>query len=224
MRSTSGIWNSVMTPESWEKGCISSVGRVAITEESRARFREGREEHSMDQCLSRLKLSENFERHWSILISGEIHMDQSLVHTFSWGNSYGPMVLKVLLKFSPTLVLVHGWLFPGGDWGPTSRNGISFLSGMSRLWAATRKADLEPRGSGWRSCNKSDLHGLYSAQAKALHKEVQKAKQNSDQIVAYTQANSYAFSNAKSDLNSTAGESTLLPTNITQLIRRIDCR
>ena len=71
-----------------------------------------REEHSMDQCRSRLKLSENFERHWSILISGEIHMDQSLVHTFSWGNSYGPMVLKVFLKFPPTLVLVHGWLFP----------------------------------------------------------------------------------------------------------------
>ena len=40
-------------------------------------------------------------------------MDQSLVHTFSWGNSYGPMVLKVLQKFPPTLVLVHGWLFPG---------------------------------------------------------------------------------------------------------------
>ena len=39
-------------------------------------------------------------------------MDQSLVHTFSWGNSYGPVVLKVLLKFPPTLVLVHGWLFP----------------------------------------------------------------------------------------------------------------
>ena len=39
-------------------------------------------------------------------------MDQSLVHTFSWGNSYGPMVLKVLPKFPPTLVLVHGWLFP----------------------------------------------------------------------------------------------------------------
>ena len=71
-----------------------------------------REEHSMDQCRSRLKLSENFERHWSIQISGEIHMDQSLVHTFSWGNSYGPMVLKVLLKFPPTLVLVHRWLFP----------------------------------------------------------------------------------------------------------------
>ena len=71
-----------------------------------------RDDHSMDQCRSRLGLSENFERHWSILISGEIHMDQPLVHTFSWGNSYGPMVLKVLLKFPPTLVLVDGWLFP----------------------------------------------------------------------------------------------------------------
>ena len=66
----------------------------------------------MDQYRSRLKLSENFERHWSIRISGEKGMDQSLVHTFSWGNSYGPMVLKVLRKFPPTLVLVHGWLFP----------------------------------------------------------------------------------------------------------------
>ena len=79
----------------------------------------GREEHSMDQYRSRPKLSENFERHWSIRISGETHMDQSLVHTFSWGNSYGPMVLKVLQKFLPTLVLVHGWLFPvqGPFWG-----------------------------------------------------------------------------------------------------------
>ena len=34
-------------------------------------------------------------------------MDQSLVHTFSWGNSCGPKVLKVFLKFPPTLVLVH---------------------------------------------------------------------------------------------------------------------
>ena len=70
-----------------------------------------REEHSMDQYRSRPKLSENFEQNWSIQMSGEIHMDQSLVHTFSWGNSYGPMVLKVLQKFPPTLVLVHGWLF-----------------------------------------------------------------------------------------------------------------
>ena len=75
-------------------------------------FQHYREEHSMDQYRSRPKLSENFERHWSIPISGEIHMDQSLVHTFSWGNSYGPMVLKVLQKFPPTLALVHGWLFP----------------------------------------------------------------------------------------------------------------
>ena len=62
----------------------------------------------MDQYRSRLKLSENFERHWSIRISGEIHMDQSLVHNFFGGNEYGPMVLKDLLKFPPTLALVHG--------------------------------------------------------------------------------------------------------------------
>ena len=71
-----------------------------------------REEHSMDQYRSRPKLFTNFQDHWSIPISGEIHMDQSLVHSFSWGNSYGPMVLKILLKFPPKLVLVHGWLFP----------------------------------------------------------------------------------------------------------------
>ena len=45
----------------------------------------------MDQCRSRLKLSENFERHWSIQISGVIHMDQLLVHMnflgkFVWTN------------------------------------------------------------------------------------------------------------------------------------------
>ena len=73
-----------------------------------------REEHSMDQYQSRLKLSEDFEPHWSIQISGEIHMDQSLVHTFSWGNSYGPTVLKVL---PPTLALVHGWLLPAQNEG-----------------------------------------------------------------------------------------------------------
>ena len=55
----------------------------------------------MDQYRSGLKVSENFERHWSIPFPGEIHMDQSLVHAFSWGNSYGPMVLKVFSKVSP---------------------------------------------------------------------------------------------------------------------------
>ena len=76
-------------------------------------FRECREEHSMDQCRSRLKLWENFERRWSIPISGEIHMDQSLVHTFSWGNSYAPMVHKVLLKFpSYTENLVRAKIAP----------------------------------------------------------------------------------------------------------------
>ena len=72
------------------------------------------EEHSMDQCQSRPKLSENFERHWSIPISGEIHMDQSLVHTFSWGNSYGPMILKVLRKFLPALAHWH-WSMDGSS-------------------------------------------------------------------------------------------------------------
>ena len=80
--------------------------------DSKKKRERDREEHSMDRYRSRLKLSENFERHWSIPFPGEIHMDQSLVHTFSWGNSYGPMVLRVLRKFPPTLVLVHGWLFP----------------------------------------------------------------------------------------------------------------
>ena len=84
------------------------------TQETRGDFSWGREDHSMEQYRSRLKLSENSERHWSTLISGEIHMDQSLVHTFSWGNLYGPMVLKVLQKFPPKPALVHGWLFPVG--------------------------------------------------------------------------------------------------------------
>ena len=83
----------------------------------------------MDQYRSRLKLSENFERHWSILISGEIHIDQSLVHTFSWGNSYGPMVLKVFLKFPPTLALVHGWLFPDLSHTPSTAEEIPENSG-----------------------------------------------------------------------------------------------
>ena len=35
------------------------------------------------------------------------------------GNSYGPMVLKVILKFPPAQALVHGWLFP--DWCQTDQ-------------------------------------------------------------------------------------------------------
>ena len=83
--------------------------------QSRSKVSIFREERSMDQYRSRPKVSENFERHWSIPFPGEIHMDQSLVHTFSWENSYGPMVLKVLQKLPPALVLVHGWLFPDLD-------------------------------------------------------------------------------------------------------------
>ena len=97
---------------------------------TKLRINNTREERSMDQCRSRPKLSENFERNWSIQISGEIHMDQLLVHTFSWGNSYGPMVLKVLQKFPPTLALVHGWLFP--EHNNTIREKIRRLDGQNR--------------------------------------------------------------------------------------------
>ena len=97
----------------------------------RSRYRE---EHSMDQCRSRLELSENFERHWSIPILGEIRMDLSLVHTFSWGNSYGPMALKVLQKFHPTLALVHGWLFPALTSVSKRVPGIYGKRGLERGW------------------------------------------------------------------------------------------
>ena len=68
----------------------------------------------MDQYRSRLKLSENFERHWSILISGEIHMDQSLVHTFPGEirTTNGP---ESSSKVSPYTGSGHGWLFPIPD-------------------------------------------------------------------------------------------------------------
>ena len=87
-----------------------------------------REEHSMDRCWSRPKLSENFERHCSIRISGEIHMDQSLVHTFSWGSSYGPMVLKVLLKFPP----LHWYWSMDGSSQPS--NSCRPSEGFQRCW------------------------------------------------------------------------------------------
>ena len=51
-------------------------------------------------------------------------MDQSSI-PFPGEISYGPMVLKVLQKFPPTLVLVHGWLFP--EVGKTTRNSGSCL-------------------------------------------------------------------------------------------------
>ena len=80
--------------------------------------------------------------HWSIPFPGEIRMDQSLVQTFSWGNSYGPMVLKVLLKFPPTLVLVHRWLFPAScQWGLTR---IVIFAGAVQIVSVATPA--EPRG------------------------------------------------------------------------------
>ena len=61
------------------------------------------------ELLERHQGVEIKEQNYFLQISGR---KESLVHTFSWGNSYGPMVLKVLRKFPSTLVLVHGWLFP----------------------------------------------------------------------------------------------------------------
>ena len=52
---------------------------------------------------------------------GAINSEEKFKGKFVWtngplpsfqGNSYGPMALKVLLKFPPTLALVHGLLFP----------------------------------------------------------------------------------------------------------------
>ena len=87
----------------------------------------------MDQYRSRPKLSENFERHWSIPISGEIHMDQSLVHTFSWGNSYGPMVLEVLQKFPPHTGIGPWMAFPSfGGCSPAPQNRNEGTFGCSR--------------------------------------------------------------------------------------------
>ena len=62
-------------------------------------------------------------------------MDQSLVHTFSWGNSYGPMVLKGLPNIPSALVLVHGWLFPESRNSLRSlkRDGFETLETVSRL-------------------------------------------------------------------------------------------
>ena len=88
----------------------------------------------MDQYRSRLKLSENFERHWSIRFSGEIHMDQSLVHTFSWEKLYGPMVLKVLREFPPCTGIGPWMALPGVRELSGKESGISsgapFLNGF----------------------------------------------------------------------------------------------
>ena len=66
----------------------------------------------MDQYRSRLKLSENFERHWSILISGEIHMDQSLVHTFSLGKFAWTNGRESSSKVSPYTGICPWMAFP----------------------------------------------------------------------------------------------------------------
>ena len=55
-----------------------------------------------------------------------------LVHTFSWGNMYGPMVLKALLKLRPTLALAHGYLFPDAAQGGTEK-GYALIGGQKAV-------------------------------------------------------------------------------------------
>ena len=57
--------------------CRQSVWDAFLTLRNDPHFSQNREEHSMDECRPRRKLSENFQDHWSILISG---------------NSYGPII------------------------------------------------------------------------------------------------------------------------------------
>ena len=69
----------------------------------------------MDQYRSRLKLSEDFERYWSIPFPGEIHMDQSLVHMnflgkFAWTN--GP---ESSSKVSPYTGIGPWMALPSGE-------------------------------------------------------------------------------------------------------------
>ena len=70
----------------WRTRSWGVAGRASDFSRASGNSLHFKEEHSMDQCLSRLKLSENFERHWSILFSGEIHMDQSWSIPFPGGK------------------------------------------------------------------------------------------------------------------------------------------
>ena len=101
---------------------------------------QNKEEHSMDQCRSRLKLSEDFERYWSIRISGDIHMDQSLVHTFSWGNSYGPIGPESSSRVSP-YTSIGPWMAPPSKIGNAAIFQIAVKS--QRFEIAERPAKLQ---------------------------------------------------------------------------------
>ena len=62
-----------------------------------------REEHSMDQCQSRQKLSENFEHHWSIPFPGKFVWtnDPEISSKVSPCTGIGPrMALPSLVRFS----------------------------------------------------------------------------------------------------------------------------
>ena len=100
-RMTSLLGRSFKEETSWRKTKAHSTGHPHT-----------RQEHSMDQCRSRLKLPENLEPHWSIPFSWGNSYGSNIGPYLFLRNSYGPMVLKVLQKFPPAPAPVHGWLFP----------------------------------------------------------------------------------------------------------------
>ena len=66
-----------------------------------------------------------------------------MVHTNFGGNSYGPIVLKVLQKFPPTLVLVHGWLFPDSlRCAPQAHSGVAKVLVQKRIFRAATSQNL----------------------------------------------------------------------------------
>ena len=121
------------------------------------------EEHSMDQYRSRPKLSENFEGHWSIPFSGEIHMDQSLVHTF-------PGEIRMdqwSWKFFKSFPLHWYWSMDGSSQDSSFQDNmrrqlddalcLPFLdTQVSFLLSAVGPADVEPE-SDWRALSKESL-------------------------------------------------------------------
>ena len=85
----------------WGKSCLSCALSILKWRPLASKKTIGVAEH-YGPIPSRPKLSENFEGHWSIPLPGEIQMDQSLVHTFSWWNSYGQWSWKFFKSFPYT--------------------------------------------------------------------------------------------------------------------------
>ena len=89
----------------------------------------------MDQWQSRLKLSENFEHHWSILILGEIHVDQSLVHMNLLGKFVWTNGSESSSKVSPYTGINKN--------GSKIGSGATFESILGHFWGRSARVTLE---------------------------------------------------------------------------------